>query len=62
MKKVNLNELSIKHLIMEQLYLDQPTDKEREEVAERICELLKERISKRGFMSKNKVKNYEISD
>ena len=54
MKKINLRELSIKYLIMEQLYLDQPSDKEREEVAERICELLKERISKMKFQHNHK--------
>lgn len=54
-------ELSIKYQIAEKLYLDQPTNREREETAEKICELLKKRFlgEKLVHNHKNKEEEYE---
>ena len=47
-------ELSIKGLIMNELFLDRPNSKEREETAEKICQIVKEKILAMKFQHNHK--------
>ena len=54
MKKTKTKEISYKGLIMRELFLDQPTNKEREKVAEKICKIISEKILTEKFQHNHK--------